>query len=302
MNTQNAVNPATGKAFHSYPVHSEADVQVMVTRAQDCFMSWRTTSFEQRKAALLRVSDVITKNKETYAKLIAEEMGKPLKEGLAEVEKCASAAKFFAENSERFLADQMVATEYSKSYVTFQPIGIILGVMPWNFPFWQVLRYAYPALMGGNVCLLKHASNTPGCALAIENIFREAGLPEGAFASLLIPASRVEALIADKRIAAVTLTGSTPAGKSVASTAGKHLKKTVLELGGSDPYLILEDCDIEHAIKTCAASNRSIMFWKDVRKCAGPSNGKPCQNQPASKPSFRVPAADRCKIPPSRQT
>lgn len=226
----------------------------MLSRAQACFVRWRTASFAERKAALIRVSEVISKNKHDYARLIAMEMGKPLKEGLAEIEKCASAATFFAENSEKFLADQMVATEYSKSYVTFQPIGIILGVMPWNFPFWQVLRFAYPALMGGNVCVLKHASNTPGCALAIESIFREAGLPEGAFTTLLIPASRVETLIADKRIAAVTLTGSTPAGRSVASVAGKYLKKTVLELGGSDPYVILDDCDIAHAIKTCAAS------------------------------------------------
>jgi len=254
MSHQISVNPATGEEIHSYPVHTEAEVQAMLAKAQGCFAVWRRTSFAERKAALLRVSEVILKNKEAHARLMAEEMGKPLKEGLAEVEKCASAAKFFAENGERFLADQMVATEYQKSYITFQPIGIILGVMPWNFPFWQVLRFAYPALMGGNVCLLKHASNTPGCALAIEAIFREAGLPEGAFQSLLIPSGRVEALIADKRVAAVTITGSTPAGKSVASTAGKYLKKTVLELGGSDPYLVLEDCDIEHAIKTCAAS------------------------------------------------
>jgi len=253
-NSQTSVNPASGAVIQSYPIHSEAEVEAMISAAQECFLSWRKTSFAERREALLRVSEVILKNKNEYAKLIALEMGKPLKEGLAEVEKCAGAAKYFAENGEKFLSDQMVATEYKKSYVTFQPIGIILGVMPWNFPFWQVLRYAYPALMGGNVGLLKHASNTPGCALAIEGIFREAGLPKGAFQSLLIPSSRVEAIIADKRIAAVTLTGSTPAGRAVAASAGHHLKKTVLELGGSDPYLILEDCDIEHAIKTCVAS------------------------------------------------
>ncbi|MDX2074023.1 MAG: NAD-dependent succinate-semialdehyde dehydrogenase [Alphaproteobacteria bacterium] len=254
MSTQDAINPVTGAVIKSYPIHSDAEVQAMLARAHSCFSDWRCTPFSERKAALLRVSEVIAKNKNDYAKLIALEMGKPLKEGLAEVEKCASAARYFAENGEAMLSDQMVATEYTKSYVTFQPVGIILGIMPWNFPFWQVLRFAYPALMGGNVALLKHASNTPGCALAIEAIFREAGLPEGAFQSLLIPSSRVEAMIADKRVAAVTLTGSTPAGRSVAATAGKYLKKTVLELGGSDPYLILEDCDIEHAIKTCAAS------------------------------------------------
>jgi succinate-semialdehyde dehydrogenase/glutarate-semialdehyde dehydrogenase len=254
MSEQISINPANGAVIQSYPVHSETQVEAMISASHACFMSWRRSSFAERKAALLRVSEVISKNKNDYAKLIALEMGKPLKEGLAEVEKCASAAKYFAENGERMLSDQPVATEYTKSYVSFQPIGIILGVMPWNFPFWQVLRFAYPALMGGNVCLLKHASNTPGCAMAIEHIFREAGLPEGVFQSLLIPAKRVEALIADTRIAAVTLTGSTPAGMSVAAAAGKYLKKTVLELGGSDPYLVLEDCDIEHAIKTCAAS------------------------------------------------
>lgn len=254
MSQQISVNPATGETIQSYPVHSEAEVEAKIARAHACFMEWRKTTFEDRSAALLRVSEVILKNKNDYATLIAKEMGKPFKEGIAEVEKCASAARYFAENGEKFLSDQPVKTEYKKSYVTFQPIGIILGVMPWNFPFWQVLRYAFPALMGGNVGLLKHASNTPGCAMAIEGIFREAGLPEGAFTSLIIPSSRVEAIIADRRIAAVTLTGSTPAGKAVAAAAGRNLKKTVLELGGSDPYLILEDCDIEHAIKTCAAS------------------------------------------------
>jgi len=254
MSEQVAINPATGKKIRSYPVHNEAQVEAIIARAHACFQTWRRTSFAERREALLKVSQVILDNKDEYAKLIALEMGKPYKEGIAEVEKCANAAKYFAENGEKFLADQLVATEYRKSYVTFQPIGIILGVMPWNFPFWQVLRYAYPALMGGNVGLLKHASNTPGCAMAIEDIFRKAGLPDGAFTSLIIPSSRVEAIIADKRIAAVTLTGSTPAGKSVAATAGRHLKKTVLELGGSDPYLILEDCDLAHAIKTCVAS------------------------------------------------
>ncbi len=254
MSLQTSINPATGLVVGSHPVHSESEVQAMIATAHQCFLHWRKTDFAERRAALLRVSDVLFANKNEYATLIAQEMGKPFKESIAEVEKCANAAKYFAENAERMLADQPVATEYRKSYVTFQPIGIILGIMPWNFPFWQVLRYAYPALMGGNVCLLKHASNTPGCALAIEAVFREAGLPQGAFQSLLIPSGRVEAIIADRRIAAVTLTGSTPAGRSVAAAAGMQLKKTVLELGGSDPYLILDDADIEHAIKTCAAS------------------------------------------------
>ena len=181
-------------------------------------------------------------------------MGKPLKEAVTEVEKCAACARYFAENGPVFLADRAIATEYRKSYVAFRPIGIILGIMPWNFPLWQVFRFALPSLMAGNVGLLKHASNVPGCALAIESVFKEAGLPDGAFQSLLVAAERVEPIIADRRIAAVTLTGSTPAGRSVAAAAGKHLKKTVLELGGSDAHLVLKDADVAHAIKTCGAS------------------------------------------------
>ncbi|NBX03612.1 MAG: NAD-dependent succinate-semialdehyde dehydrogenase [Alphaproteobacteria bacterium] len=254
MSEQTSINPATGEVIKSYTEHDEKAVLRMIEQAHATYLQWRRVPLTDRAAALVRIADVIMKNKDAYAEIIALEMGKPLKEGLAEVEKCASAARYFAEKGPAFLADQPLATEYKKSYVTFQPIGIILGVMPWNFPFWQVLRYAYPALLAGNVCLLKHASNTPGCALAIESIFREAGLPEFAFQSLLIPGKRVAEVIAHPHVAAVTLTGSTPAGRSVASVSGHHLKKTVLELGGSDPYLILEDADIEHAIKTCAAS------------------------------------------------
>ncbi|MFO0389372.1 MAG: NAD-dependent succinate-semialdehyde dehydrogenase [Alphaproteobacteria bacterium] len=251
---QTSINPATGEILKEYPVHSPAEADAIVAQAHNCFLSWRRTSFEERAKHLYKVSDVIVKHKDEYALLAAKEMGKTIKEGIAELDKCASTAKFFADNAHIFLADQHVKTEYQKSYVTFQPLGVILGVMPWNFPFWQVLRFVIPSLMAGNTCLLKHASNVPGCAMAIESIIREAGLPEGTFRTLLIPGSRVDAIIADPRISAVTLTGSTPVGRSVAATAGKYLKKTVLELGGSDPYLILHDADIEHAIKTCAAS------------------------------------------------
>lgn len=254
MSIQISINPATGDVLKEYPVHTPQEVETAIARAHECFLNWRKVPVVERAQAMSRVAEVILKNKERYAMLITHEMGKPFKESLAEVEKCASAANYFAQNGVAFLADQPVKTEYRKSYVTFQPIGIVLGVMPWNFPFWQVLRYAFPTLTAGNACLLKHASNTPGCALAMESIFREAGLPDYAFQALLIPGSRVESVIADPRIRAVTLTGSTPAGKAVASAAGKYLKKTVLELGGSDPYLILEDADIEHAIKTCGTS------------------------------------------------
>ena len=254
MTHQISLNPATGKEIARYAVHSDVQLHSMLAAAHTAFLQWSRVSVAERTKALSNVADAILARKDAHAALIASEMGKPLKESLAEVEKCASAARYYAQHAEAFLADQVVKTEYRKSYATYQPLGVILGVMPWNFPFWQALRFIFPALAAGNVCLLKHASNVPGSALAIESIFREAGLPANLVQALLIPGSRVEALIADPRVAAVTLTGSTPAGKAVASAAGKYLKKTVLELGGSDPYLILEDCNLEHAIKTCGAS------------------------------------------------
>jgi succinate-semialdehyde dehydrogenase / glutarate-semialdehyde dehydrogenase len=248
---QTSVNPATGKTIREYTLHTPDDVQRMIAHAHRCYLSWREQPIAIRAEALQSVAAVLTKNKDAYARLVTEEMGKPLVQAMAEVEKCASTAKYYAEKGPAFLADEIVATEYKKSYVTFQPLGIILGVMPWNFPLWQVFRFALPSILAGNVGLLKHASNTPGSALAIESVFKEAGLPDGIFQSLLIPGSRVEEVIADSRVAAVTLTGSTPAGRAVAAAAGKHLKKTVLELGGSDAYLILADADVEHAVKTC---------------------------------------------------
>jgi len=254
MSHQIAINPATGKEIARHHVHSDAEVDSIIAHTHQAFLAWRKVPVAERAQAVARCAEVILKHKERYAAIIAAEMGKPFKESIAEVEKCASAARYYAQHGAEFLQDKPVSTEYRKSYVTYQPIGIVLGVMPWNFPFWQVLRYAFPTLVAGNGALLKHASNTPGSSLAIESIFKEAGLPDHLFRSLLIPGSRVERVIADPRIRAVTLTGSTPAGKAVAAAAGKHLKKTVLELGGSDPYLILEDADLEHAIKTCAGS------------------------------------------------
>ena len=254
MTTQTSINPATGEILHQYNQHTQEQVKQAIEAAHRCFTEWSKTSLAERSKALLKVADVLLAKKDQHARTISQEMGKPLKEAIAEVEKCAAAAKYFAENGPKFLADQPIATEYRKSYVAFRPLGVILGVMPWNFPLWQVFRFALPSLMAGNVGLLKHASNTPGCAMAIESVFKEAGLPQGAFQSLLIPANRTEEVISHPHVAAVTLTGSTPAGRSVASLAGKYLKKTVLELGGSDAYLILADADIDHAIKTCAAS------------------------------------------------
>ena len=243
MSKQTSINPATGAVIAEYEEHTEKEVIAAIERAHATFTGWKSSSLDERSAFLTKISDVILKNKESYATLITKEMGKPFKEAIAEVEKCASAARYFAANGPAQLADQHVATEYKKSYVTFRPLGIILGVMPWNFPFWQVLRFAFPSLMAGNVCLLKHASNTPGCAKAIESIFKEAGLPDGFFTSLLIPGKRVEEVISHPYVRAVTLTGSTPAGRAIAQAAGKYLKKTVLELGGSDPYIILDSAE-----------------------------------------------------------
>jgi succinate-semialdehyde dehydrogenase / glutarate-semialdehyde dehydrogenase len=251
---QTSINPATGAVIQQYPFHTQAEVQQIIAQGHACFMQWRSLPLAERRRHILNVAAVLTKNQADYGRIMSTEMGKPLKEAIAEIDKCASTAKYFAEHAEAFLNDQPVATEYRKSYVTFQPLGIVFGVMPWNFPFWQVLRFALPSLMAGNVCLLKHASNTPGCALAIESIFREAGLPPHAFQALLIPGSRTEEVIAHPKVSAVTLTGSTPAGRSVAAVAGKHLKKTVLELGGSDAYLVLADADLDHAIQTIGVS------------------------------------------------
>lgn len=251
---QQSINPATGEVIRQYDEHDKAHVQQAIEKAQACFLKWRKRPVAERAKLLMTIADRLLADKEAHARIISGEMGKPLKEAIAEVEKCASCARYFAENGEAFLADQHVKTEYLKSYVTFQPIGIVFGVMPWNFPLWQAFRYILPSLMAGNVCLLKHASNTPGSALSIERICREAGAPEHAMQTLLIPGSRVEEVISHPYVRAVTLTGSTPAGRAVASLAGRYLKKTVMELGGSDPYLILADADIKQAVETCVAS------------------------------------------------
>src|ERR1700726_4055720 len=198
-----------------------------------------------------RAADVLRGNAREYARLMAEEMGKPIRDGIAEIQKCAGGCDYFAENAERFLAPEPVATEARKSYVAFNPLGVVLAVMPWNFPFWQVFRFAAPALMAGNAGVLKHASNVPGCALAIEDVLRDARLPAGLFRALLVPSRDVARAIEPPRVVAVTLTGSTPAGRDVAGKAGSLIKKTVLELGGSDPYLILEDADLDRAVATC---------------------------------------------------
>ncbi len=230
------------------------EVQRIVESAVAAQAKWRALTFSERAIPIRRAATILRRDKERLAVLAAQEMGKPVEQGRAEIEKCATCCDYFSENAERFLAAEEIRTEASRSYVLFQPLGVLLAIMPWNFPFWQAVRAVAPALMAGNAVVLKHASNVSGCALAIANVFREAALPEDLFAALLISSGRVADLIADPGIAAVTLTGSTEAGKSVAAAAGAHLKKTVLELGGSDPYVVLEDADLETATELCVTS------------------------------------------------
>jgi succinate-semialdehyde dehydrogenase/glutarate-semialdehyde dehydrogenase len=249
-----AINPATGEVVSEHPEHSAEEIERRLDIAAKTFPGFSRLSFEERAAPMRRAADVFVKERAVIALLMADEMGKPITQGKGEVDKCAAALRFYAEHAATFLADEAVKTDAKKSFVAFQPLGAVLAVMPWNFPLWQVIRFAAPALMAGNVGLLKHAANVPGCALAIERIFREAGFPEGAFQTLLVGTEPIARIIADPRVAAVTLTGSTQAGRKVASQAGQALKKVVLELGGSDPYVVLADADLEHAATICVAA------------------------------------------------
>jgi len=245
-----AINPATNEIIKEYKEHSPEDVSHIIDQVQTEFQVWRNVSFAVRAEMMHKAAETLRQNKDKYARIITSEMGKIIAESRAEVEKSALVCDHYADNAEKFLADEIIQSDASCSFVAFQPLGIVLAVMPWNFPFWQVFRFAAPALMAGNAGVLKHASNVPGCALAIESIFREAGFPENLFRTLLIGAKQVKAVINNKHIKAVTLTGSEPAGMQVAAAAGRELKKTVLELGGSDPYVVLEDADINTCIKT----------------------------------------------------
>ena len=249
-----AVNPATGKSIKTYTETTPDRVNTLIEQADRAFQGWRQTTFGERAALMRSAARVLRDNCDQYAVLMAMEMGKPITEGRAEVEKCAWVCEYYAENAEAFLTEEPIKTDASRSFVTFQPLGVVLAIMPWNFPFWQLFRFAAPGLMAGNVGLLKHASNVPGCALVLEQIFRDAGFPEGVFTTLLIGSSRVDPVIEHPLVRAVTLTGSVPAGEAVATKAGSVIKKTVLELGGSDPYIILEDADLESTVATCVTS------------------------------------------------
>jgi len=249
-----SINPATGKTNKTYDEMTPQEVSEIINKADKAFQGWKKTSFTERSILMKKAAQALREDLEMHAKLMAEEMGKPITAGRAEAEKCAWVCDYYAENAEKFLQPEMVETDASKSYVTFQPLGVILAVMPWNFPYWQVFRFAAPGLMAGNVGVLKHASNVPGCALAIENVFKKAGFPEYVFRTLLIGSRQVDAVIENPLVKAATLTGSTPAGRAVGKKAGEMLKKSVLELGGSDPYIILEDANLEEAVKTCVTS------------------------------------------------
>ncbi len=248
------VSPTTGERLREYPEAKPREVRAAVEAAHAAFLRWRRTSFAERAAPMREAARALRARAAEYAVLMAEEMGKPVRDGRAEVEKCAWACEHYAEHAERYLAPELVATDARRSFVAHLPLGVVLAVMPWNFPFWQVFRFAAPALMAGNAALLKHASNVPGCALAIEALLREAGFPEHLFRSVLVPGRKAGALIRHPLVAAVTLTGSTEAGRIVAKTAGEALKKTVLELGGSDPYLVLDDADLAAAVRTCVSA------------------------------------------------
>ena len=246
-----SINPAHEEIIQQYAEMSDAEVSKILDQANSTYNEWKLTPFEHRSLLMKNASKILRAKKDELASLMTLEMGKPIAQSKAEVEKCAWVCDYYADNAEKFLTNEIVKTEFSKSYISYQPLGVILAVMPWNFPFWQVFRFAAPTLMAGNAGVLKHASNVMGCALAIENIFIDAGLPENLFRTLLISSKKVEAVIRNKNVQAVTLTGSTPAGKSVASIAGSELKKSLLELGGSDPYVILEDADLESAAEIC---------------------------------------------------
>ena len=248
------VNPTTGKVIEEYELMDDVELDSIINKAAVAQNDWKELSFDQRAEYLNRIADILRDRKEGLGELMATEMGKPLAQGVSEAEKCAWVCEYYAENAVSFLENETIETDASISYVTYNPLGTVLAIMPWNFPFWQLFRFAAPALMAGNAALLKHAPNVTGCALEIEHIIHKAGIPKSVFRTVLADIEQTQAMITHSEIDAVTLTGSTRAGKAVAGQAGNVLKKTVLELGGSDPYLILKDADLEKAAETCVTS------------------------------------------------
>ena len=268
------VNPTTGQLMKSFEALSDAEIEVKLGRAADTFAKYRHVPFAERARMMMKAADILDRDKELFARMMTTEMGKTLRSAVDEAVKCAWVCRYYAENAERFLADEVVETTASRSYVRYQPLGAVLAIMPWNFPFWQVLRFAAPALMAGNVGLLKHASIVPQCALMIEDLFRRAGFPDGAFQTLLIGSQKVERILDDSRVMAATLTGSEGAGVQVGMAAAKRIKKVVLELGGSDPFIVMSSANLDLAVSTavkarifnngqsCIAAKRFIVAEK----------------------------------------
>ena len=271
MASTTTINPATGEKIAEYNRLSIMEAKEKIIQSRNTFATWKQKTYEERAVFMHKVADILEENKEEYAQLATKEMGKTIVQSRKEIEKCAWICRYYSDKTKDILANEIVKTEATKSYVTFQPIGVVLAVMPWNFPFYQVIRFAVPAIMAGNVGVLKHASNVQGCAFAIEDAFLKAGFPKGAFPNLNIDSKMIKDIIEDKNIAAITLTGSDAAGRSIASIAGQNLKKTVMELGGSDAYIILDDVDLEEATdlatlgrlqnngQTCIAAKRFIV-------------------------------------------
>lgn len=249
-----SINPYNKELIDKYSVIPDNKVNKTIQNSYDSFLAWKDFTYKKRASLFYKLNNLIQQKKEFLAEIMALEMGKPIKAGISEIEKCTTVCKYYADETENFLADEYIKSDAQESYIKFQPLGIIFAIMPWNFPFWQVFRFAVPNIMGGNTILLKHAPNVTGCALAIEKLFLQAGFPDGVFSTLIIDIPQVESVIFNKLVKGVTLTGSLNAGKSVASIAGKTAKKSMLELGGSDPYIILDDADLENAVKSCVIS------------------------------------------------
>jgi succinate-semialdehyde dehydrogenase/glutarate-semialdehyde dehydrogenase len=249
-----SINPATDENIQTYPEIGIEETDRIINSTDNAFESWKKTDFSERAVNMRNAAELLRNRKETLSILMTSEMGKPIVQSRSEIDKCSLVCDYYAEHAENLLKDDIVKTEAANSFITYQPLGVILAIMPWNFPFWQVFRFAAPNLMAGNAGVLKHSSNVTGCGLAIEDIFKEAGFPENLFRTLVVPSKDVAEIIKHKKVKAVTLTGSTAAGKSVAGVAGSVLKKSVLELGGSDPYIILEDADLDKAAETCVNS------------------------------------------------
>jgi succinate-semialdehyde dehydrogenase/glutarate-semialdehyde dehydrogenase len=274
-----SINPATGEVLQTFDSLTEQQLEERIARSVEAFREHRRSSFSERSEKMTRAAEILENEKKSFARTMTLEMGKPINAAVQEAEKCAWVCRYYADNAERYLADEIVETNATKSFIRYQPLGVVLAVMPWNFPFWQVFRFAAPALMAGNVGLLKHASNVPQCALAIEDIFRRADFMEGAFQTLLIGSDAVQTVLEDPRVAAATLTGSEPAGRSVASIAGKQIKKVVLELGGSDPFIVMPSANFSDAVSTavkartinngqsCIAAKRFIVHDERVCRC-----------------------------------